>query len=380
MFRPLVIARVVRPTSKLGTVDYLRREFKHTRAISGGRIGAVFYDVITLNFEAERRDDFRIPGFSKDRKTKRPQIILGLLVGAQGTPLAYEIFKGNAFEGRTMIPVLEAFAKRFRLAIPIVVADAGLMSKSNIMELERLGYQYILGARIKNMDAPTATLALGLRRIDGKSEEFNLTDRKRLIVHYSAKRAKTDNHYRERGLMKLEEDEASGRLTKEDLTHRGYKYFLSLKGETKVKVDRSKIQEAQRWDGLKGYVTNTSLSKDEVLAGYRALWQIERSFRVAKSNLAARPIYHRLEHRIRTHICLCFAALKVHKKLERMLQENGCPWLVHESNEIARTIKTLHGIIPETLKTIEYMMIKTEEQAELASKMKFEVKNSLRNY
>jgi transposase len=153
-----------------------------------------------------------------------------------------------------------------------------------------------------------------------------------------------------------------------------------LKGETKVKVDRSKIQEAQRWDGLKGYVTNTSLSKDEVLAGYRALWQIERSFRVAKSNLAARPIYHRLEHRIRTHICLCFAALKVHKKLERMLQENGCPWLVHESNEIARTIKTLHGIIPETLKTIEYMMIKTEEQAELASKMKFEVKNSLRNY
>lgn len=174
MFRTLVIARVVRPTSKMGTVDYLRRElgkvvepdsiyryldrledklkyrvhdiaFKHTRSISGGRVGVVFYDVTTVYFEAERTDDFRIPGFSKDGKTQNPQIILGLLVDAQGTPLAYEIFKGNAFEGRTMIPVLEAFAKRFPLAKPIVVADAGLMSKSNIMELERLGYQLFSG-------------------------------------------------------------------------------------------------------------------------------------------------------------------------------------------------------------------------------------------
>jgi hypothetical protein len=409
MFRTLVIARVVRPTSKLGTVDYLRRElgkvvepdsiyryldrledklkyrvhdiaFKHTRAISGGRVGVVFYDVTTLYFEAERTDDFMIPGFSKDGKTQNPQIILGLLVDAQGTPLAYEIFKGNAFEGRTMIPVLEAFAKRFRLAKPIVVADAGLMSRSNNMELERLGYQYILGARIKNMDAQSATLALGLRRIDGKSEAFNLTDTKRLFVHYSAKRAMKDNHNRERGLMKLEKDVASGRLTKEHLTNRGYKKFLSLKRETKIKVDRSKIQEAQRWDRLKGYVMNTSLSKDEVMAAHRELLQIERSFRDTKSDLAARPIYHRLEHRIRAHICLCFAALKVHKELERSLKENGCPWSVHESIEIARTIKTLHGTIPETGKTIEYMMIKTEEQAERAGKMNFDVKNSLRNY
>jgi hypothetical protein len=172
MFRMLVIARVVRPTSKLGTVDFLRRElrkvvepdsiyryldkledrlkyrvhdiaFKHTKAISGGKVGVVFYDVTTLYFEAERADDFRIPGFSKDGKTQNPQIVLGLLVGANGTPLAYEIFKGNQFEGRTMIPVLEAFAKRFRLSKPVVVADAGLMSKDNIAELERLGYQYI---------------------------------------------------------------------------------------------------------------------------------------------------------------------------------------------------------------------------------------------
>jgi hypothetical protein len=199
-------------------------------------------------------------------------------------------------------------------------------------------------------------------------------------IHCSAKRAMKDNHNRERGLMKLEKDVASGRLTKEHLTNRGYKKFLSLKGETKIKVDRSKIQEAQRWDGLKGYVMNTSLSKDEVMAAYRELWQIERSFRDTKSDLAARPLYHRLEHRIRAHICLCFAALKVHKELERSLTENGCPWSVHESIEIARTIKTLHGTIPETGKTIEYMMIKTKEPVERASKMKFIVKNSLRNF
>jgi len=409
MFRMLVIARVVRPTSKLGTVDFLRRElrkvvepdsiyryldkledrlkyrvhdiaFKHTKAISGGKVGVVFYDITTLYFEAERADDFRIPGFSKDGKTQNPQIVLGLLVGANGTPLAYEIFKGNQFEGRTMIPVLEAFAMRFRLSKPVVVADAGLMSKDNIAELERLGYQYILGARIKNMDAKASNLALSLRRMDGKSEEFKLTEAKRLIVHYSTNRAKKDCHNRERGLSKLEKDVASGRLTKEHLTNRGYKKFLSLKGETKIKVDRAKIKDAERWDGLKGYMTNTALSKEEVMAAYRELWQIERSFRVTKSDLAARPIYHRLERRIRAHVCLCFAALKVHKELERLLKVRGCPWSVQESMEIAKTIKTLHGVVPETGKIIEYMMINTEEQAELDRKMDFDIKNSLGNF
>jgi transposase len=102
-------------------------------------VGVVFCDVTTLYFEAERADDFRVPGFSKDGKTQNPQIVLGLLVGAQGTPLAYEIFKGNQFEGGTMIPVLKAFAKRFRLSKPIVVADAGLMSKDNIAETRAIG-------------------------------------------------------------------------------------------------------------------------------------------------------------------------------------------------------------------------------------------------
>ena len=252
-----------------------------------------------MYFEAERAEDFRVPGFSKDGKTQNPQIVLGLLVGPQGTPLAYEIFKGNPFEGGTMIPVLKAFAKRFRLSKPIVVADAGLMSKDNIAELERLGYQYILGARIKNMDQRASNFALSLRKVDGKSEEYSITATKRLVVHYSTKRAKKDSHNRERGLTKLEKDVASGRLTKEHLTNRGYKKFLSLKGETKIKVDRAKIKDPERWDGPKGYMTNTQLSKDEVMASYRELWQIERSFRITKSELAARPIYHRLEHRIR---------------------------------------------------------------------------------
>jgi transposase len=230
------------------------------------------------------------------------------------------------------------------------------------------------------MDALASNLALSLRRMDGKSEEFKLTEAKRLIVHYSTNPAKKDSHNRERGLSKLEKDVASGRLTKEHLTDRGYKKFLSLKGETKIKVDRAKIKEAERWDGLKGYMTNTALSKEEVMAAYRELWQIERSFRVTKSDLAARPIHHRLERRIRAHVCLCFAALKVHKELERQLKVRGCPWSVQESMEIAKTIKTLHGVVPETGKIIEYMMINTEEQAELARKMDFDIKNSLGNF
>jgi transposase len=124
---------------------------------------------------------------------------------------------------------------------------------------------------------------------------------------------------------------------------------------------------------------HTTLAKEEVMTAYRELWQIERSFRVTKSDLAARPIYHRLERRIRAHVCLCFAALKVHKELERLLKAKGCPWSVIESIEIAKTIKTLHGIVPETGKVIEYMLINTEEQTELARRMDFDIKKSIGN-
>ncbi len=168
MFRHLVITRLYNPGSKLKTIDYLRNylgihkdiqevyrfldklnnrlkeqvediSYAYTTTVLKGSPGVVFYDMTTLYFEASDEDDLRKTGFSKDGKHQCPQIFLGLLVGYGGNPIGYDIFEGNIFEGHTLIPVLEKFEKRFSLSKPIVIADSGLLSKSNIQLLEEKG-------------------------------------------------------------------------------------------------------------------------------------------------------------------------------------------------------------------------------------------------
>lgn len=124
--------------------------FDHTQKILGNKLSVVFYDVNTLYFEAQDEDDLRRTGFSKDGKHSHSQIVLGLLVSEGGYPLDYEIFEGNKFEGHTMLPVIEAFKEKYQMGQLIVVADAGLMSEKNIMQLLANGYSFIIGARIKN--------------------------------------------------------------------------------------------------------------------------------------------------------------------------------------------------------------------------------------
>lgn len=162
LFRHLVLARLIYPVSKLKTIDYLQKykgvilsvsdlyrymdklqehqikqvqqiSYNHTLQVLGNKLSIVFYDVTTLYFEAADEDDLRKTGFSKDGKHQQPQIVLGLLVSEQGYPLDYEIFEGNKFEGHTMMPVIEAFGKKYKMDQLIVVADAGLMSNKNIM-------------------------------------------------------------------------------------------------------------------------------------------------------------------------------------------------------------------------------------------------------
>ena len=179
LFRKLVLARLCYPVSKLKTSEYLRRyegyiidedqiyryldklnkmqkrqiqciSYKHTLQVLNQQISVVFYDVTTLYFEIKQEDELRKPGFSKDGKHQNPQILLGLLVSAGGYPLAYDIFQGSKFEGHTMMPVLNLFRRKYKLNGLAVVADAGLLSAGNIDALRLNGYQYILGARLKN--------------------------------------------------------------------------------------------------------------------------------------------------------------------------------------------------------------------------------------
>jgi transposase len=394
-FRALVVARICHPLSKLATVDYLkshfdedvelsriyryldklqdrhkdkvqRISFEHTRKILGGRIGLVFYDVTTLYFETDCSDDLRKPGYSKDGRHIHPQIVLGLLVSTGGYPLAYSVHEGNKYEGHTMLPVVEYFVKEFKLGDFVVVADSGLMNNDNISELETNSYKYILGARIKSENETVKRWIFSLEKHDGAFWECEKNKKTRLIVGYSDARARKDRYNREKGVRRLEKEFKSGKLTKDKVTKRGYNKFLDVSDDVKVSINLERIKEDERWDGLKGYITNTELPAEAVCEEYSGLWQIERAFRITKGTLEMRPIFHFTERRIKAHICICFAAYKVYKELERILKMSGIKLSVDKALDIAKTITTIKIRLPASGNTLTKTMLLTEKHKAIA--------------
>jgi transposase len=213
----------------------------------------------TLYFETEDEDDLRKIGFSKDGKFQCPQIMVGLLVGEGGYPIGYDIFEGNTFEGKTLIPILRKLQKKYGFTKPIVVADAAMLSKNTLEELVKEKYTFIIGARIKNeTEAVKKEILLSRENMNyGDTCVIMKEDGNQLIVSLSDKRARKDAYNREKGLKKLRLKVKSGILTKDSITNRGYNKFLNLSQDVSVEIDEEKIKDDEKWDGLKGYVTNT---------------------------------------------------------------------------------------------------------------------------
>ena len=318
MFRNIVISRLFNPGSKLKTVDYMERylhvtysvdqiyrfldnlcyrkeeeeksndgrkpetaageseststspaktkpaDFKtrvediaysYTKKMAGDNISVCFYDMTTLYFEAEEEDDLRKCGFSKDGKHSCPQIFLGLLVASGGNPIGYEIYEGNISEGHTMIPLIRKLASRFGFDKPIVVADAGLLSKANIEELTKDGYQYIIGARPKSESDKVKERILSLDMKYGDVVEIEKDGGVRIVLSCTERRAKKDAHNRQRGLARLQKKMAGGRLTKQNINNRGYNKYLKMEGEMTISINMEKYEADAAWDGIKGYVT-----------------------------------------------------------------------------------------------------------------------------
>lgn len=377
ILRHLVIARICQPLSKVATVEYLKSYYdedinlhniyrymdrlydsqrelvqeisvRHTINVLGGRIGLVFYDVTTLYFESapNPNDHLRQAGFSKDGKTSESQIVLGLLVSENGYPLSYSIFNGSQYEGRTMIPIIDDFVQRFSLTDFIIVADSGLMNEKNVSLLESAGYQYIIGAKIKNVSKPIKEWILSLDKVNGACYECQKDKDKRLIISYSDARARKNEQNRYKGIERLEKAYASGILSKDKINKRGYSKFLEIEKDIHVRINEDKIYEDSLWDGLKGYITNTQLPIEEVISQYHGLWVVERAFRISKGTLEMRPMFHFTEKRIEAHICICFIAYKVYKELERRIIELNIGLSVDKVLEIAKTITTLKIKLP----------------------------------
>ncbi len=390
ILRHLVIARVSQPMSKLATVTYLKSYYdedvdlnriyrymdklynsqrelvqqisvEHTRKILGGNIGLMFYDVSTLYFETSKTDALREPGYSKDGKTAESQVVLGLLVSRGGYPLSYSLFNGRQYEGYTMIPMIDDFRQRFDIGEDfVVVADSGLMSDKNVELLRDAGYKYVIGARIKSEEKSVKDDILSWEKRNGGFFEYRRVNGERLIVGYSEKRARKDAYNRSRGVERLLNSYGSGKLTKKQVNRRGYNKFLEISKDVEVVINYEKIAEDEKWDGLKGYVTNTDLSAEDAIEQYRGLWVVERAFRISKGTLDMRPMFHFTERRIEAHVCICFIAYKVYKELERLIDRLDIKLSVDSVLDIAKTITTLRVHLPNSRRNFTRTMFMTD--------------------
>ena len=395
MFRHLVVCRLFNPGSKLKTIDYLNRYFHviksvdsiyrfvdrlspaegcgikeqverisyaQTLKVLGGKVGVVFYDMTTLYFEAADEDDLRICGFSKDGKHRNPQIFLGLLVAAGGNPIGYDIFEGNIHEGKTLIPMVESLANKFGFDRPVIIADAGLLSTKNIEALEEAKYEYIIGARPKNDSAEVKKRILSMNLRDGQVRSFKRKDGRRVVVSMSGKRAKNDAKNRRDGLRRLEKKLGAGRLTKNNINNRGFNKYLHMEGEVKISIDYGKFEADAAWDGIKAYITNSRMAPRKIIENYHNLWFIERAFRMNKTDLRIRPIYHRLRNRIEGHICICFTAYTIMLELERRLKKAKAPFSLNLAKELTKNIYSITYTLPETKEERTTVLQMSDEQ------------------
>ena len=346
ILRDLVIMRIIEPASKLYTLsllpeyfdvkypknkvyDYLKQvpklkdpveslAFEYAKKNFILTYSLVFYDVTTLYFETSVQEDadglnIRRPGFSKDNKSNQPQILIGLLVNREGYPLAYDIFPGNTFEGKTFIPVILGLKQRFNLGDLTVVADAAMLSLSNMEELQKQGLHYIVGARLANLPTRTITsISQALTKTENKYYQTQ-TSKGTLICDYSHKRAIKDKSDRNKQLRR-----AQYQIDHPEQILKRSRFIIT---ETAVSLSQKLIRKDELLDGLKGYYTNLrEINNQTIVSRYKDLWHVEKSFRIAKSDLLARPVFHYKKDSIEAHILIVFMALCLTKSIELKTQ------------------------------------------------------------
>jgi Transposase DDE domain len=346
VFQALVLARLIEPTSKLDTIrvldeigivapsyptinrrlpvyatDQWRQRLAAACAthVGLGPATLCLYDVTTLYFETDEGDGFREPGFSKERRLE-PQITVGLLSDVRGFPLQVHAFDGNTAETKTILPVVQAFAAAHQLPGVTVVADAGMLSEVNLAALEDAGLSFIVGARIPDVPYqvgewrrthPGEPIGDGQIFVQPWLMGAKVDPRRRTIFYqYRADRARRTLRGIDQQIAKAEKAVAGQTPVKRNR-------FVQLTGGSKS-VNRGLEAKARDLAGLKGYVTNLQAPTAEyVMGAYHQLWQIEKSFRMSKTDLRARPIYHHKRDSIEAHLTIVFAALAVSRWLER---------------------------------------------------------------
>lgn len=360
VLKEVVLARIAKPASKRATQEILAADFgvdihldriyrmmdslienkdifqkvifSATQALCFDRVNITFFDVTTLYFESTEEDDLRKFGYSKDQKFQSVQVVLALATTQDGLPIGYKAFPGNTGEVSTLLDCLTEWKKQLPIGEVVVVADRAMMCEKNLAALEEANIKYVIAAKLKKLPKEVQERILkkeGDRVCIGEEvhslQDFKVTDgRRRLVVTHSDARARKDQHDRERLLEKIVRKIGKGKNVKKLAGNRGYQKYLKVEGDGTVLLDEKKLAEDERWDGLHGVITS-DLEEGalDLLQRYRRLWVIEESFRIQKSDLAVRPIYHFLPERVQAHLLISYLAFALIRHAEYHTELQG---------------------------------------------------------
>lgn len=380
----LIIMRIFEPTSKLRSLMLLSKYFNRdhsestlyrslkrfpvlkqsveTKMVAIAKtefafdFSFVLYDVTTLYFETFKSDNLRKHGFSKDNKAQQPQIVVGLMVTPEGFPVSYEIFTGNTFEGTTFLPSILAFKSLHKIETLTIVADAAMLSLENTKKLVAHGLTYVVGARLGNI--PSTLLEIiddNLIRSDQRSMRTD-TQNGTLICSFSKKRYSKDLSEMNKYIKKAEAHiQTPGKMKRA-------KFVSATTG--KVSLNETLIARNKKMLGVKGYYTNLKdVSDADIIAHYHALWNVEQAFRIAKSDLASRPIFHRKETSIRAHMLICVMALAISKYIEIKTQQS-----IRSVLDLCRTVVDAQ-LVQKTTRTKNIMRSPISEEMDKIQKI-----------
>ena len=303
----------------------------HKRNLFNLQVDVVLYDLTTLRFESQRTDlgELRQFGYSKERRGDLVQVVLGLLVDKEGLPLGFEVYPGNTFEGKTVADIEKKLREKFNVGRFIFVGDRGIFSKKNLESLERGQGEFIVGMKlgaIKNRHKDFYNKSLFQEVQPGVFVYETKYEGKRLIITWSAKRAKRDQKVREEILSKIEKKLKSHSVSIQSfVTHEAYKKYVCLKkGAKKPVLNQQAIEREAIKDGFFGVITNVqNKSAKDLVSYYKDLWKVEDAFGELKGTLKARPIFHWTDKRIMGHLVMCFISYLCEAHLTKELRRRG---------------------------------------------------------
>ena len=369
LFRHLVICRLFDPGSKMRTIGYLkeylgkeykkgliynyldnldlkdkveRLAFNYAKKATGDALREVFCFLSTLDYEAAGGTDLRLGGFKKEGRPRCPQLLLGLLVNADGNLLGYELYDKNAFSPGSIVPAIEKLTSKHRFPRPVVIADIGILSKESILTLDLHEFKYIVCTHPRSERDATGLIVTKVDCLVGK-----------------------DAQNRGEEIARLKKKLAGRKLTKANINNRGSNRFLKIEGRRRIAIDMDKVDAEAAWDGVRGFITNSGLANAEVIAKSSELWSIAQAFCMNKADLRVRPLHNTLLRRIEGHICICFAAYSVSVLLDGIIKKADADFTIERIRGIVNTMYRLNYVSSSTRRRMSVLLQMDAEQRQL---------------